>query len=138
MRECILEAWESGNRKTFQYIALFCFLVVIYSLYLATLLRVIHLGSEPGSLFGPLAMKLSFISAVPFAVLAYSERNWSSNDAAPVCLAAWIAVCIGFSFRCVVCALGLTTVFFPFIFSALLAHGFGTVCRFAKDRVHPQ
>jgi presenilin-like A22 family membrane protease len=96
-------------------------------------LRLIHAGTEPDSLFGPLA-KLCLISALPFAVLAYSDKDWCSNDAAPVCLAAWITVCVGLSFQCKICALGLVTVFFPFILSALLAHGFGTLCRFAKDR----
>jgi hypothetical protein len=134
-REYIRGVWESGSRKRFQYLALFCFLVVIYAIYLAMHLGVIHAGTEPDSLFGPLA-KISLISALPFAVLAYSDKGWGSNDAAPVCLAAWITVCVGLSFRCKICALGLATVFFPFIFSALLAHGFGTLCRFAKDRAH--
>ncbi len=134
-RESIWRAWESGNRKTLQYLALFCFLVVIYAIYLAMHLRVIHAGNEPDSLFGPLA-KLCLISGLPFAVLAYADKDWCSNDAGPVCLGAWIAACVGLSFQCKVCALGVATVFFPFIFSALLAHGFGTLCRFAKDRAH--
>jgi hypothetical protein len=134
-KEYLLGAWESGNRKTLQYLALFCFLVSIYAIYLAILLGMIHAGTGPDSLFGPLTLKLCFISALPVAVLAYSDKDWGSNDAAPVCVAAWIAVCFGFSLRCTLCALGMTTVFFPFILSALVAHGFGTVCRFAKDRV---
>jgi len=32
------------------------------------------------------------ISALPFAVLAYSDDNWRSADAAPLCLTAWLAV----------------------------------------------
>jgi presenilin-like A22 family membrane protease len=133
--EYIWEMWESGNRKTFQYLALFFFLVVIYAIYLAMHLRAIHAATESDSLFGPLA-KLCLISALPFAVLAYSDKGWCSNDAAPVCVAAWITACVGLSFQCKICALGLATVFFPFILSALLAHGFGTLCRFAKDRAH--
>lgn len=135
MREYVLGAGEGSNRKVFQYLALFCFLVVIYATYLAMHLRVVHAGTEPDSLFGPLA-KLCLISALPFAVLAYSDEAWCSNDAAPVCLVAWITVCVGLSFQCKICALGLATVFLPFILSALLAHGFGTLCRFAKDRLH--
>jgi presenilin-like A22 family membrane protease len=133
--EYIWGVLEGGNRKIFQYLALFFFLVAIYAIYLAILLTVIHAGTEPDSLFGPLT-KLCLISALPFAVLAYSDKGWCSNDAAPVCLAAWITVCVGLSFRCKICALGLAAVFFPFILSALLAHGFGTLCRFAKDRAH--
>jgi presenilin-like A22 family membrane protease len=129
-RESIWAAWESGGRKAFQCLALFCFLVVTYAVYLAMHLRAVHAG-QVDSLIGPLA-KLCVISALPFAVLAYSDKAWCSNDAAPVCLAAWITVCVGFSFQCKLCALGLALPFFPFILSALLAHGFGTVCRFFK------
>jgi len=135
MRQHILGAWESGNRKVFQYFALFCFLIIIYAIYLAMHLRSVHAGAQVDSLFAPL-FKLCLVSALPFAVLAYSDKEWCSNDAAPVCLAAWIAVCVGFSFQCKLCALGLATVFFPFILSALLAHGFGSLCRVAKDRAH--
>jgi hypothetical protein len=102
--EYIWEMWESGNRKTFQYLALFFFLVVIYAIYLAMHLRAIHAATESDSLFGPLA-KLCLISALPFAVLAYSDKGWCSNDAAPVCVAAWITACVGLSFQCKICAL---------------------------------
>ena len=129
MREYIVQTWESGNRRVFQYLSLFSFLVVIYSIYLASHLRVLHFGADSFP-------KLCFTSALPFAALAYSDETWCSNDAAPVCVAAWVAVCVVLSFLCKVCALGVATVFFPFVASALLAHGFGTLCRFAKDRIH--
>jgi hypothetical protein len=122
----------AGGRK----VRLFCFLFVTYAIYLAMHLRVVHAGPEQqGSLFGPLAV-LCFISALPFALFAYSDQAWCSEDAAPVCLAAWISACVGFSFRCKICALGLALPFFPFILSALLAHGFGTLCRFFKGGAH--
>lgn len=132
MWEYISEEWKSGNCKVFQFLALFCFLVVVYAIYIAIHLRMIHAGTE---LLASLA-KLCLISALPFAVLAYSDREWCSNDAAPVCLAAWIAACFVLSFQCKICMVGLATVFFPFILSALLAHGLGTLVRFAKDRTH--
>lgn len=135
MRDYIVQTWESGNRRVFQYVALFCFLVVIYAIYLATHLKLLHVGQD--SLAGTLA-RLCIISALPFAALAYSDETWCSNDAAPVCVAAWVAVCVALSFQCKVCALAVATVFFPFVFSALVAHGFGTLCRFAKDRIHLQ
>jgi hypothetical protein len=75
------------------YLALFCILVAIYAIYLAMRLRVVHAGNGPDSLFGPIA-KVCLISALPFAVLAYSDEAWCSDDAAPVCLAAWITVCV--------------------------------------------
>jgi len=133
--EYIGEAWER-DRKTVECVGLFCFLVVTYGIYLAIQLRVLQTALDPGdSLLGPLA-KLCLISALPFAVLAYSDNDWCSEDAAPVCLAAWIAVCVGFWLRCPICVVSLAVTFFPFILSTLLAHGFGTLCRFFKRSAH--
>jgi hypothetical protein len=128
MREYICEVWDGGERKTLQYLGLFCFLAGNYGIYLGMHLGVLHAGADQ-------LARICFISALPFAVLAYSDNAWSSNDAAPVCLAAWIAVCIAFSFKCTICVIGLAVTFFLFILSALLAHGFGAICRFFKDRI---
>jgi presenilin-like A22 family membrane protease len=136
LREYIREAWESDGRKVYQCLSLFCFLAVTYAVYLAMLLRAAaHAGPDQAvSIIGPLAI-LYFVSALPFVFLAYADEDWCSNDAAPVCVAAWIAACVGISFQCKLCALGLCFTFFPFILSALLAHGFGTVCRFLKTKL---
>jgi hypothetical protein len=128
MRESMCEAWEGSERKGLQCVGLFCFLVVTYAIYLGMHLGVLHTGSEQ-------LARICFISALPFAILAYSDNAWSSNDAASPCVAAWIAVCVAFSFKCTICVIGLAVTFFPFILSALLAHGFGAGCRFFKDRV---
>jgi hypothetical protein len=128
MQEYIYEAWDGGERKALEYLGLFCFLVVPYAIYLGMHLGVLHSGTDQFA-------RICFISALPFAVLAYSDNAWSSNDAAPVCLAAWIVVCIAFSFKCAICVIGLAVTFFPFILSALLAHGFGAICRSFKDHI---
>lgn len=134
-RERICEAWESGNRKVYESGGLFCFLVVTYAIYISIHLRAVHGGPDQAdSLLSPL-VKLCLFSALPVAFLAYADEGWSSSDAAPVCLAAWIAACIGFSFKCKICALGMAFPFFPFIVSALLAHGLGALCRFVKGRI---
>ena len=129
MREYICEAWGSSERKVLQCLGLFCFLVITYAIYLGMHLGVFHTRLDQLS-------RICLISALPFAVLAYSDNAWSSNEAAPVCLAAWVAVCVAFSFKCTVCVIGLAVTFFPFILSALLAHGFGATCRFFKDRIY--
>jgi hypothetical protein len=129
MREYICEG--GSDRKVRQCLGLFCFLVVPYAIYLGMHLGVLHTGSDQFA-------KICLISALPFALLAYSDSGWSSNDAGPVCLAAWIAVCVAFSFKCTICVIGLAVAFFPFIVSALLAHGFGALCRFLKDRIRGQ
>ena len=131
MRDYICDAWDTGDRKVLQCLGLFCFLVVPYAIYLGMHLGALHTGSDQ-------LARICFISALPFALLAYSDDAWSSSDAAPVCLAAWIAVCVAFSFKCTVCVIGLAVTFFPFILSALLAHGFGATCRFFKDRIRGQ
>jgi hypothetical protein len=128
MREYICEAWDGSERKTLQCLGLFCFLVVPYAIYLGIHLGLLHTGSDQ-------LARICFVSALPFALLAYSDNAWSSNDAAPVCVAAWFAVCVAFSFKCTICVIGLAVTFFPFILSALLAHGFGAICRFFKDRI---
>jgi hypothetical protein len=128
MWDYICEVWEGSERRPLQYLGLFCFLVVPYAIYLGMHLGALHTGSDQ-------LARICFISALPFALLAYSDDAWSSSDAAPVCLAAWIAVCVAFSFKCTVCVIGLAVTFFPFILSALLAHGFGATCRFSKDRI---
>jgi hypothetical protein len=131
MREYMSEAWDGSERKVLQCLGLFCFLVVPYAIYLGIHLRVLHTGADQ-------LAKICLISALPFALLAYSDKAWSSNDAGPVCLAAWIAVCIAFSFKCTICVIGLAVTFFPFILSALVAHGLGALCRFLKERVRGQ
>jgi hypothetical protein len=128
MREYMCEAWDGSERKVLRHLGLFCFLVVTYAIYLGVHLGVLHAGSDQ-------LAKTCFISALPFALLAYSDNGWSSNDAAPVCLAAWTVVCVAFSFKCTICVIGLAVTFFPFIVSALLAHGLCAICRFFKDRI---
>jgi|SRR5580704_123790 hypothetical protein len=128
MRDYICEAWEGSEPKVLECLGLFCFLMVTYAIYLGMHLGVLH--AWPDQL-----AKICFISALPFAFLAYCDNSWSSSDAAPVCLAAWIAVCVAFSFKCTVCVIGVAVTFFPFILSALLAHGFGAICRLSKDRI---
>jgi hypothetical protein len=128
MWEYMCEAWDGRERKVLQCLGLFCFLVVPYAIYLGMHLGVLHAGPDQ-------LAKICFISALPFALLAYFDNAWSSNDAGPVCLAAWIAVCVAFSFKCTICVIGLAVTFFPFILSALLAHGFGAICRLFKDRI---
>jgi dipeptide/tripeptide permease len=130
-REAVWEDQKSNRRKVFQYVSLFCFLVVIYAIYLSMHLKAVT-AAEQDQL--PL-VKLCFISALPFAVLAYSDENWDSNDAAPICGGAWVAVGVGFSYKCAICAVGLAFAFFPFILAALLSHGLGTLCRLVKERI---
>jgi hypothetical protein len=126
MREFIYEAWDGSEPKVLKCLGLFCFLGITYAIYLGMHLGVFHAGSDQ-------LAKVCFISALPFALLAYSDKAWSSNDAGPVCLAAWIAVCVAFSFKCTICVIGLAVSLFPFILSALLAHGLGAMCRCFKD-----
>jgi presenilin-like A22 family membrane protease len=124
----ILEAWEIGERKVLQCLGLFSFLAITYAIFLGMHLGVFHVESDQ-------LARLCFISALPFTLLAFADRDWCSSDAAPVCVGAWVAVCVAFSFKCPTCVIGLAVAFFPFILSALLAHGLGTACRLFKERI---
>jgi hypothetical protein len=130
----LCEALGITWRKVFQYLGLFCFLVIIYSTCLSSYLKFV-LGAPPEVTFGGLMrplLKFCLVSALPFGLLAYSDETWRSSDAAPVCLGAWVLVCYGFSLHCVICPVGVAFPFFPFILTALLAHTVGTLCQLAK------
>jgi hypothetical protein len=121
------------RRKAFQYLGLFCFLVVIYAMGLPDYLTRIKADigdATVGNLFGPL-VKFAVVSALPLGMLAYSDQSWRSSDAAPVCLTAWgaVSICLSSKYPCLA-AVGFP--FLPFILAALLAHGVGTGCRFLK------
>jgi hypothetical protein len=130
----LLGALGIDRRKIFQCLGLFCFLVVIYSMCLPGYLTFVN--AEHGEvtfsdLIGPL-VKFCVVSALPFAVLAYSDKSWRTSDAAPVCVAAWSAVCAGLSSK-FSCLITVMFPFVPFIFAAVLAHAAGTLCRFLND-----
>jgi hypothetical protein len=75
------------------------------------------------------------IFALPFSVLAFSDKTWRSSDAAPVSLGAWAAVFLGFSFEYSdTCPMTAALLFLPLVLSALLAHVVGTLCNMATYR----
>jgi hypothetical protein len=127
----MLEALGISRRRLYQYLSLFCILAVIYSIYLQGILQ----GSAKGNFGGwPLA-KFCLISALPFSVLAFSDKTWRSSDAAPVSLGAWAAVFLGFSFKYSdTCPMAAALLFLPLVLSALLAHVVGTLCNMATYR----
>jgi hypothetical protein len=116
-----------NQRKVFQYLGLFCVLVVIYSIYLKGVVK----GPEQVELSAfmwPLA-KFCFISALPFGVLACSDQPWRSSDAAPVSVAAWVAVFGVFSLKYPDgCPFAAFLLFVPLVLSALLGHTVGEFC----------
>ena len=134
-REAIWGDWESSRRKVFEYLGLFCFLSVVYAIYVSVHVSArTHVpGAPPEDALVGYFVKLCLLSALPFAVLAYTDKAWDSNDAAPVCVVAWVVVCYYFSCNCTVCAFGLVFPFLPFVLSALVAHGIGLFCRQLKD-----
>jgi hypothetical protein len=111
--------------KLFQYLGVFCVLVVIYSIYL----KGIFDGPPEVEISWWSLAKLCLVSGLPFGVLACSEQPWRSNDAASVCFLAWCLVFGGFelkySFQCPAIWIVL---FVPLVLSALLGHTVGTRC----------
>jgi len=74
------------------------------------------------------------ISALPFGVLAYSDKTWRSGDAARVILGAGIVVYMGLSLQYkALCPMGVLLALPPFTLSAQIAHTIGTRCRSGKQ-----
>jgi hypothetical protein len=115
-----------------RHVVLFLIVAVIYAIYLHRLLNGYLDGIVNGpevdvfsDLLWPLA-KLFVISGAPFAVMAFAHRDWESQDAAPVALAAWVAVFGFFSWNYGAgCPFGFALFFGPLVFSALAAHKIG-------------
>ncbi|HXM67064.1 MAG TPA: hypothetical protein VN911_10060 [Candidatus Acidoferrum sp.] len=127
----VTEAAGLGQRRAQQYLGLFCVLAIIYSIYLHGILS----GTAEVNLGGwPLA-KFCLISALPFAVLAFADKTWTSSDAAPVSLGAWAAVFGGFSMKYGSgCPITAAALFLPLVLAALLAHIVGALCNMAAFR----
>ena len=118
---------EGIRRKMFQYLGLFCFLLAVYAVYVSAYFDAVVLKPSEAArdALPPLLIRCSLIAAVPFVWFAYSDEKWTSNDAAPACGFAWLAVCKVFSCKCEICVLGLMWTFVPFILATLLGHGLG-------------
>jgi hypothetical protein len=125
-------------QKVRQYLGLFCFLVVIYSLCLSSYVKFLSTESTvPGGFgFGDVMKPLvgtCLVSALPFGVLAYSDKTWRSGDAARVILGAGIVVYMGLSLQHKeLCPMGVLLGLVPFTLSAQIAHTIGTLCRSGK------
>lgn len=117
------------------HLGLFGFLVVVYWLCLSNYIKFLAMESTiPGGYgFGDVLKPLlgtCLVSAVPFGVLAYSDKTWRSGDAARIILGAGITVYMGLSLQYEeLCPMGVLLGLVPFTFSAQIAHTAGTVCR---------
>lgn len=136
--EVISERWEELGitwHKVRQYLGLFCFLAVIYSLCLSGYVKFLSTESTvPGGFgFGDVMKPLvgtCLVSALAFGVLAYSDKTWRSGDAARVILGAGIVVYMGLSLQYKeLCPMGVLLALPPFTLSALIAHTIGTTVR---------
>src|SRR5919109_3050269 len=111
-------------RSISECVGLFVVLLVTYALYMQS---VVDAGNAtvPPDLLRPL-LKFCLISGAPFAVLAFADRDWASELAAPVALSAWATVFGYFAYKYgpvvpTECAL----LFLPLMLSALTAHAIG-------------
>ena len=126
----VMEEVGLGQRRAQQYAGLFCVLAVIYSIYLHGILS----GTEV-NFGGRTLAKFCLISALPFAVLAFADKTWTSSDAAPVSLGAWAAVFGGFTMKYGSgCPITAAALFLPLVLAALLAHIVGALCNMAAFR----
>jgi hypothetical protein len=121
------------RRTVLQSAGLFVILVVIYSTYLQGIIEGMIHGPrvlEVSDVMWPLA-KYCLISGAPFVVLAAADRHWQSANAAPVALAAWVAVFwfISRKYGSDGCPMAFALFFIPLVFSALAAHKIGRLRR---------
>jgi len=122
-----LAALGINRAKVFQYLGLFCLLVVIYSIYLKGVIEGRNVEVELSAPVWSLA-KFCCISALPFGVLACSDQPWRSSDAAPVSVAAWVVVFGALSLKYPgQCPFSAFLLFVPLVLSALLGHTVGTL-----------
>ncbi|MFL6437130.1 MAG: hypothetical protein ACJ71Q_06085 [Terriglobales bacterium] len=127
--------WEDGEivrRKIFLSIGLFFFLLLVYASFLFNFFAG-GIVPDPFANTG-LFLKPCVTAALPFAVLAYADKHWTSNDAAPVCAGGWVAACALLVHKHPMCALGLGFLFLPFVVATLIAHGVGTLASSLKQR----
>jgi|SRR5690348_3364717 hypothetical protein len=131
-RDAFWEDSEIVRRKILVSLGLFFFLLLAY----ASFLFKFYAGPTTTDPFVnmELFLKPCLTAAFPFAILAYANKHWTSNDAAPVCAGAWLAACALLVNKHPMCALGLGFVFLPFVVSALVAHGIGTLASSLKLR----
>jgi hypothetical protein len=118
------------GRKVYQYLGLFCFLLVIYSICIPGFVKFLAAEPPEGYGFGDLMKPLigfCLVLALPFGVLAYLDKAWRSSDAASVIICAWFAVYLGISAQhAKLCPMGVAIPLLPFILSAHIAHSVGT------------
>ena len=137
METCVVE-----RRKVFQYVGLFLFLVLVYAVALS---RYLNFVWADGTVGGPVIntpldlmrtiVRFCILPAVPFAVLAYYEKNWRSSAAAQVCAAAWALVAAGFVLKLhTACIILVVFPFPPFIAAATFAQAAGRATRFVVER----
>jgi len=127
--------WEDGEivrRKIFLSIGLFFFLLLVYASFLFNFFAG-GIVPDPFANMG-LFLKPCVTAALPLGVLAYADKHWTSNDAAPVCAGGWVAACALLVHKHPMCALGLGFIFLPFIVATLIAHGVGTLASSLKQR----
>jgi hypothetical protein len=110
--------------RLFQYVGLFCVVVVIDSIYLNSIFN--DSSHEVGTTGWSVA-RFFLLSGLPYGVLACSDQPWGNKHAAQVCVVAWMVVYGGFSLIYPSCPKAAIGLFIPLLFSAVLGHTVGTL-----------
>jgi hypothetical protein len=99
-------------------------MVGTYGVYMQSVVDAAN-APVPPDLLRPLLM-FCLISSAPFALLAFADRDWAAELAAPVALTAWAAVFGYFSHRYGQdCPIECALLFLPLMLSAVTAHAIG-------------
>jgi hypothetical protein len=114
------------TRRMYEAAGLFVVLVVVYAIYLQGLVDAANAVVRPDLM--RLLAKFCLISGVPFAVLAFADRDWESEHAAPIAFLAWGAAFWYFSQKYGAgCPAEFALFFIPLVISALAAHTIGAL-----------
>ena len=124
----VLEHSRYSGEQLIGYAVLFPVLFLIYSIYLNGIVEPKHEGVIPFDLsFLFTIIKLTIFAGWPFGVIARLDSSWRSEDAARMAIASFMAASVLWLHRYHLhaCGLGLTLLFAPAVFSALVFHSLG-------------
>lgn len=115
---------RSAVRSIVECVGLFVVLTIMYAVYMRGVVDAAR-APIPPDLLRPLLL-FCLISSVPFAALAFVDRDWQSELAAPIAMTAWAVVFGYFSHTYgQLCPTECALLFLPLMLSALAAHAMG-------------
>ncbi len=123
---------SKSRNKTWQYLAVFSVLTLIYFCYFVWDARANACPPEDSISVAQLGwrmLRFFLLTSWPFAFAAAMNPDWSSRDAGNVFLGAFFVTNLLWYFKtgCAPCIFAAAFSVIPYVFCAMIAHGLGTV-----------